>query len=564
MIIEKMLQGELSVIDIWKAYQDGINYNEQLNLADTVEENNLMYVGRQWEGVETQGLPTVTLDFIKPVVQFKVASITSSKTKLTVQPTGVAGKNDKEQKLLADVVNGQLDELTEREKLETKLLSLMTATAVDGDGCWHIYWDPDKKSGQPVDGDIAIEQISNVHVYFGNTASNEVQTQPYIIIERREYISNLKARAQEMDLEESEIDAIQPDRDNQYTITSDDNRVTVLTFYFRDYTSGTIQMVECTQNVLLCPQVDTGLSFYPVCWQNWEPRLNDYHGEPCVSELATNQITVNKLASMNAISLSRTAFPTILYNANLLPDGWDNSVGACIGVADLPNMRAADVATVIQGAATNSQVEGFFHDLLKLTKDLNGASDAILGNIDPNNTSAILALQKTSMVPLELNKRRMYAFLEDFARIAIDFMANYYGERHILLDNPMSGKREITLFDFDELADIAFNIKIDVGPTSQWSELAEMKMLDGLLSKQIIDGESYLKYMPNGLFANRQPLLEKIEQERKQEEMEDKQGALQSMLRKSPQLAQKVQALKNANPQGYEQVIRSLNEKMQG
>lgn len=563
MILEHLQNGTLSVPDIWQAYLAGVEYNDQISLVDTVEENNNMYIGRQWEGIEIEGLPTIALNFIKPVTQYKVASITSTRTKITVQPVSLLGAQSADQKLVAEIVNQQLDKLCEREQLENLLLTLETNTAVDGDGCWHLYWDPAAKTGQAQDGDMAVENIKNVNVYFGNTAESAVQEQPFIIVERREYISSLKTYARDLGLDEMEVAAIVPDRDSQYSVLNDDNRVTVLTFYWRDAPSKTIRQIECTQTALLQPETDTGLALYPICWQNWEPRLNSYHGEACVSELVTNQITINKLATMNAVSLSRTAFPTILYNKSLLPEGWDNSVGAAIGVEDMQNMHPSDVAGVINGAVTNSQVEGFFTELMQMTKNLNGASDATLGSIDPTNTSAILALQKTAMVPLELNKRRLYTFLEDFARVALDFMANYYGRRTVAYTNPQTGREDTMLFDFNLLQGAAFRVKIDVGPSSYWSELTEMQQLEKLVQMGVIGGMEYLRYMPDGLFAGRQDLLNKLKAEARQQEFEGQQSALQSMLAKSPELSAKLQQLKQNDPQGYDQAVKSLYAKIQ-
>jgi len=567
MIIENLLNNDLTCEAIWNAYQEGVSYNEQKQIVDTVEENRNMFIGRQWEDVNAEGLPTIVLDFIKPTVHFKVASIVSTRTKITAQTVGLAGMTEKEQKHIAGIVNKQLDQILEREQSDGLLLLLETNTAIDGDGCWNIYWDDKIKTGQvmdpKLDGDIAIENIQNVNVYFGNPCSNEVQDQPYIIIERREYITTLKAYAKKQGLDEIDIASIQPDKDNQYTITTDDNRVTVLTMYWRDYETDTIKMAECTQNIMLQEPQDTGLEFYPVCWQNWEPRLNDYHGEPCVSEMVSNQKTVNILAGMNTISLSRTAFPTIVYNSEMLPEGWDNSVGAAIGVSNKLDLKASDVAQVIEGAVTNSQVEGFYNNLLQTSKDLNGASDAMMGNIDPSNTSAIIALQKTALVPLELNRRRLYSFLEDFARIAIDFMGNYYGTRLVMVDDPETDQEVRQEFDFSILKDAAFNIKIDVGASSYWSELTELQQLEKLVQMRIIGGLDYLEYMPDGLFAGRQELLDKLKKAQVQQQFEGQQAALQSMLAKSPELAAQLKQLKETNPQGYDQAIQSLYQKIQ-
>lgn len=565
MILDNLISGEITPQEIWNAYLDGINYNEAQHLAAVVEENNNMYIGRQWEGIEVEGLPTIALNFIKPTVQYKVANIMSANTKVTVKPFGLAGMTSKAQQQYADIANAQLGMLCERIELPDAIEKLETKTAVDGDGCWHVFWNNKIRTGQAADGDIDIEPVRNVNIYFGNPANSEVDEQPYIIAERREYISILKARAKDMGLDDMDISSIHVDTDNQYTIVTDDNRVTVLTFYWRDYSTGTIKKMECTQNVLLQDATDTELENYPIIWQNWEPRLNDYHGESLVSEMVPNQITTNKLSTMQAVSISRTAFPTIVYNEELLPGGWDNAVGASIGIKDMWNMTAKDVATAIDPANHSSELDRFVSDfLITTTMNLNGINDAVLGSINPENTSAIIAVQKSAAVPLELNKIRLYKFLQDFARVAIDFMANYYGTRMVSVFDEVSGEEVIIPFDFSQFKNVAFNIKIDVGASSYWSEITELQSLDNLFEKQLIDGETYLSELPNGLLANKNDILQKLKQKLAEEAMMNNQDALNTMLQKSPETAAKLKDLQQNNPEAYQQVVQGLNKKMQG
>ena len=568
MDMDRLLDGKLELQDIWNAYQDAIDFNADKQTVNVSEENNNMYVGRQWEGIEIEeeelaDLPIITLNFIRPVVQIKVANIMSTKTKIVAQPVGLAGVPTKQQEFIADIVNKQLEKICEREDFDNKVLELMTNTAVDGDGCWYGYWDEDIETGQSKPGDFSFENIRNVNVFFGNPLCNEVQRQPFTIVERREYTSNLKSYAKKIGLKDGDISAIQPDTDNQYTINNDDNRVTVLTFFWRDFKTNTIKMNECTQNVMLQENVDTGLKNYPVCWQNWEPVLNSYHGEACVTEMVSNQIAINRLATMQAISLSRTAFPTVVYNEELLPGGWDNSVGAAIPIK-LFDVKATDVATTISPANHASELDRMVDWLLNSSKDLNGANDAMLGNIKPENTSAIIAVQKSATVPLELNKLRLYKFLQDFARMAIDFMANYYGERQVLAVSPESGEEEVMPFDFSQLQHVAFNIKIDVGASSYWSEITESQTLDNLFDRQIITPDIYLKYLPNGLLAYKQEIIAELKQLRQAEQFATQQDALMTMLEKSPETAQRLQQLKGHDPEAYEQMVQQLFQNIQG
>ena len=68
---------------------------------------------------------------------------------------------------------------------------------------------------------------------------------------------------------------------------------------------------------------------------------------------------------------------------------------------------------------------------INYTQNFMGASDAALGDTRPDNTSAIVALQRASNAPLELVKLNMYESIEDLGRIYLDHMRVYYGTRYV-------------------------------------------------------------------------------------------------------------------------------------
>jgi hypothetical protein len=69
---------------IWGQYLDGLAYKEKINLFRTVETNENFYIGKQWEGVNSNGLPTPVFNFLKRVVNFLVASTSCERVKIVV------------------------------------------------------------------------------------------------------------------------------------------------------------------------------------------------------------------------------------------------------------------------------------------------------------------------------------------------------------------------------------------------------------------------------------------------------------------------------------------------
>ena len=550
---EKYFAAPTTAQEISSLYEKGKEYNNKLDLSNTVETNRNFYCGNQWEGLDTEGLKPVVLNFIRPAVQIKAASIMSEDIAMTVRPYGIPGATSENMEKEAAILTDELNRLWEKRKGTTKTRRILTSCPVDGDGCWHMFWDPaapvasvseemlnslNSSEGETSDdanpispiaeegetpvlsteeenrdsvgdaaivaeGDMDFEQILNTRCFFGNTSDPEVQTQPWIFIVSREFTATLKKRAEGE--KGVDIDSIKGGSDDYFDDEQED-RTTLFTLYYRDEDTDTIWAMESTADVLIKEATDTGLHCYPIAWLNWEERLNSYHGYSAVSELVQNQLAVNVLATMSVASVSRAAFPTIIYRKDMLPEGWDNGVGSAIGVNGFVD-DVNQVAHVVEGANYGYQVDKLMEYLISTTNTLNGATDATLGNVNPENTSAIIAAQKAATTPLELHRRNLYQFIEDWARIAIDFMATYYGARPVAVFNQTTNEEEILEFDFSAINTAALDIKIDIGGSSYWSELTEVKTLDNLFLKEMISGIDYIDLMPENLMPHKQKAL---------------------------------------------------------
>jgi hypothetical protein len=259
----------------------------------------------------------------------------------------------------------------------------------------------------------------------------------------------------------------------------------------------------------------------------WDYVQNCYHGQAAVTGLIPNQIFVNKAYAMSMISLMTTAYPKVVYDKTRVA-GWSNAVGQAIGV------NGGDVSTVaktIDPATISPQISQFIESAINYTKEFMGATDAALGDTRPDNTSAIIALQKASSVPMEITKQNLFQSVEDLANIWLDMMRVYYGKRYVelpALANPepmptsipagmeapameeyVSGAGPV-MFDFSTLGDHPLSLKLDVGGSAYWSEIAQMQTLDNLLMNGQIDIVDYLERVPNGYIIDQQELIDKM------------------------------------------------------
>jgi hypothetical protein len=208
----------------------------------------------------------------------------------------------------------------------------------------------------------------------------------------------------------------------------------VLTYYFRNRDTGTIWCIEATEQGILREAYDTEYKLYPLIWINWDYIRDCYHGQAMVTGLLANQKFINKMFALVGISLLTTAFPKVVYNKNFI-SRWDGSVGTAVGVTGNVN----DCAKVLDGASISPQIAQFIELSFDKTHSLLGASDVAMGDSRPDNTSAIIALQRAANTPMELTKQNDHQCLEDAGRIFIDIMSVRYGTRMVEMNMDMDG-----------------------------------------------------------------------------------------------------------------------------
>lgn len=506
---------------IMKNFEKGCGFNEQIGLFDQVTVNENFFIGNQWDGVEANGLPTPTYNMFKRVINFQVSTITSDNLVIRAIPMpSTAPMTMKQLERIAEIVSQQFAAIVKRNRIVAKNREFLRNAAVTGDGCMHFYFDPTIENGQMVKGEIVAEIIDNLRVLFGNPNCRDVQSQPYIMLYRREMVDEVKYRAEEYKkaglCKIDDIDSIKPDTEkfqNKYDSYTDD-KVTVITYYFKNRVTKTIWCIEATEQGILRKAYDTEYTLYPLIWINWDYIRDCYHGQAMVTGLLPNQKFINKMFALVGISQLTTSFPKIIYDRTKI-NKWDGGVGTAVGVQGNPN----DVVRVLDGANFSPQIAQFIELAFDKTHSLLGASDVAMGDSRPDNTSAIIALQRAANTPMELTKQNDHQCLEDAGRIWIDMMAVRYGTRTVETTMEMDDAGDQPLgmelpaqtflepFDFSSLKNIQLTIEQEVGASSYWSEMASMQTMDNLLMNKLITPEQYIERLPNGYINKKEELL---------------------------------------------------------
>lgn len=493
-----------------KEYDAGLSFNRGISLFDNVQTNENFFIGKQWEGVKSNGLPTPVFNFLKRVVLFSVANVSTDNLKLHAKPMpSMVPVSTEALETFTGILNDQFAAIFEMNKMGGLIREFCRNAAVDADGCLYSYWDDTVEIGQPSRGAIRTEVLQNTQVMFGNPNSRDVQSQPYILIERRMLVEEARDYARAHGADEMSVDNIVADDKESGNLEMDQlggDKVTVILRLYKSKETGTVHGYECTRTVKVRGEWDLGIKLYPIVWMNWDYVQDCYHGQAMISGLIPNQIFVNKLFAMSMISLMSSAYPKVVYDKTKLPR-WSAKVGAAIGV----NGSVESVAKIMDPAQISPQIYQFIEVAISYTQKFLGASDVALGDTRPDNTSAIIALQRAAATPMELTKQNLLQGIEQLGRIYMEFMAEYYGMRYVEVDGPGDMGKVLIRMNFDMLKHIPCSVDLDAGASTYWSEIANQQTLDNLLMQGKIPTSEYLRRLPNGTLSDREKLIAIVE-----------------------------------------------------
>jgi hypothetical protein len=208
--------------------------------------------------------------------------------------------------------------------------------------------------------------------------------------------------------------------------------------------------------------------------------------------------------------MTDTAFSKIVYDKSKIPE-WSNEVGEAIAAFGGGNV--ADSVSVVGVGEMQAGYMELIESAVNLTKELMGATDSALGNLEANNTSAILALQETSRIPLEQIRSAYYRLIEDIANIWADMMCAYYPSDRLL---PCYSRGELSAqkIEFSAIKNDVLCAEAEISELSRFSSVSVQNMLDRLLDGGYIGADEYVKRLPLGAVIDRDGLLELLAPER--------------------------------------------------
>lgn len=503
MELEKML----------KQYNKGVDYKTTNNLYTDVANNEDFYSSKQWKGVKANLTDKPTLNFMEQIIDTKVSTVMAEEIMIFRLADELSLDNPDVQTAVdaftkSDEVNWDrvgMADMNERLLLDSSLSGL-------GVSFW--FWDNDIKTGNDFvnKGDFKGELVDSVNLTVANPSETSIQKQDWIMIDSQKTVNQVKKIAKDAGLDEEEVESIRSDasnkrhgdfskqEDNEFNRFHENGLVTVIIKLYKK--DGKVHFTKFTRDIILQDETNTKLDRFPVAIMPWKLRKRYIYGTAEITDILNNQKYINKMQSLRQLHTMLMSAPKLVYDKNKVR-GITNRIGGQIGV----NGDVSGVLQYVQPKQMSIDVDKAVADMIQLTREFKGLNDNVLGISRPENTSALLAQQRASTVPLETVKRRFYSYLEEVALIWLDFYKNKYNMTRKLA---RPEKNEILEFTGTDYKDVYLKTSLDIGASTQYSELASIETLDKLLAGGHITITQYLARYPKNIIPKQEELIEEL------------------------------------------------------
>lgn len=544
---------------VFSEYKKGNEYKAGIGEKGIFEQskiNERFYIGDQWYGAKCgNDRPLVRRNIIKRIADYKLSSITSAPIAVNYSADGVPdnsglGKqvtdyqekikmgadfinetDDAEISVITSVLSDYFKTTAERVKFDAKKEIALRNAYISGTGIAYTYWDERINTGLYADegkttaikGDISFEVLDIENVIFGDPNCDSVQNQPFILISQRVDVEDVRREARRNRISAEDIENIKPDGADSYETNAgtrgeqepeDSKRVTVITKFYKEWdkegNTYKVMCLKCCEKSYVRKPWDTGLTLYPIAKMCWQRRKSSAYGDSEITYQIPNQIAINRATSAEVWAIMNAGMPKTVINGDTITEPITNNPGEVIKVFG----TAEDVAGSIRHIsppAFAGQLVTVLNDLANNTLQDNGATDAALGNIRPDNASAIIQMREASLQPMQLYQNAFYDFIEDIARIWADFWLHLYGDRSLRIED-QDGVFYIP-FHPERYENLTLTARIDVGSSPLWNIPTTVSMLDSLYGAKIINKIQYLERLPDGIIPDKTGLLREAREE---------------------------------------------------
>lgn len=513
---------EIRETPIWGLYEKGRNYHRRVGIYTDTDRNYRFYNGNQWEGAKLGDVEPVQKNFIRPIVKYKISVIHDNLYAVNYSSQNYENTEfHKASSRYCEMLNRYASRIWEQDKMDFKGRKVTKDAAINDEGI--IYVDFDQEKMFPVN-----EIVKKNDIYYGNENDEDIQTQPYILIRRRMAVANAIEYALDMGMSEEKTDYIIGDNDTfeesgEAAKIELDNMVTIVTKMYKK--DATVHFSVATRWVEIAEDKDTGLKLYPVAHFNWEEKEGCARGEGEVRYLIPNQIEVNKTEVRRVLTVKYQAYPQKVVDMNKISN--PQALGTVGGVIKTNGAQVDDVHKIvgtIPPAQMSPDVVKLQEDLIAMSRELAGAGDIATGQVNPEQASgrAILAVQQASQAPMTEQKESFKNFIEDLAKIWLEYLTVYSAEGVNLeekVTDPQTGEETIQLVNVPQsvLLQLQAVVKIDVTPKGVYDKFAQEQTIENLLTggyftaQRVGELETYVSVLDDDSVAPKMKIQEAID-----------------------------------------------------
>lgn len=559
---------EIKETPTWSLYEKGRNYHRRVGIYTDTDRNYNFYNGNQWAGAKLGDVEPVQKNFIKPIVKYKLSVVHDNLFAIVYSSMNHDDPSfERMAEKVCEMLNRRAAVIWERDKMDFKGRRITKDAAINDEGILYVNYDRDKNI--PVN-----EVIKKNDIYYGNENSDDIQSQPYILIRRRMPVVNAMELAIAEGAGEDKLAFIIGDNDTfeesgeAAKIELDDMVTVVYKLYRKD---GTVHFSAATRWCELVADQDTGLSLYPVAHFCWEEKEGSARGEGEVRYLIPNQIEVNRTEVRRILTVKYQAFPQKVVDIARVanPDAL-NRVG---GVLKTNNQSVEDVHKVvgtIPPAQMSPDVVKLQEDLIQMSRELAGAGDTATGLVDAENASgrAILAVQQASQAPMSEQKESYKNFLEDVGRIWLDYDIVYAQDGLDMeeeVTDPATGEKitQVVKVPQSVLQRLHSSVKIDITPKGIYDKFAQEQTIENLLTQgffnpqRLSELETYVSVLDDDAVAPKVKLKEAIEH------MKQEQRKIAMIESQAQMMQQRAQQFLMEDPEGQASQMADAQMRMQ-
>ncbi|MBQ1950690.1 MAG: hypothetical protein II363_03735 [Clostridia bacterium] len=525
---------------VQEEYREGVRYKSALGTHGMYEQNRInerFYCGDQWHGVNCgDSRPLVRYNVIKRIGDYKMAVVGSEQLSVRFTAEGVPNTLDLQERVRlfrqsmsaggqeglseltaaeeAQVVAGALTDYFRttgrRLKLDMLKQRVLRNAYLSGTGVLYTYWDDSICTGLYADearqcaiyGDIAAEVLEIEQLYVGDPTLEDLQQQPYITIAQRRPLTEVRRMAKRHGC--TAWDTIPP-------ADGEENHALLLTRFWKEWEpngeSCTVWAMQVCGNTVVRPAWKLGVRLYPLSIFRWDEKRHQAYGESEIPHLIPNQIAINRTISAQVWAVMMMGMPIMLVNGDVVNQPITNDPGQVVpvyGAGDTLQQAIRYVDPPAFSTQFDANVKGLINDTMTQA----GVNSTLLGDVQPNNTSAIIAVREASLMPLHMMQNRFYTFIEETARIWSEFWLAMYGDRQLKIEQEQGVW--YMPFDSKRYRRMLLGICVDVGAGQAYNEQHVLETLDGLYNHGVINAKQYLSRLPQGTVPQLDALLQEL------------------------------------------------------